>query len=133
MFSAARSALSLIMLFLLAVITVIPCPSLSRAADEPAQGTNTLSAAEKAAGWKLLFDGKSTDGWRQYRGKKIPECWNAKDGALVFSPEKDKSRGDIVTTEQFDSFDLIFDWKISVGLSWRKNFNSIPTFPRTTT
>ena len=37
------------------------------------QRPNTLTEQEKAAGWKLLFDGKTADGWRAYRGKKMPD------------------------------------------------------------
>jgi hypothetical protein len=84
-----------------------------RAAED--QAPNTLTDKEKADGWKLLFDGKTTAGWRKYKGDKVPESWQVGDGALVFSPEKGKSRGDIVTTDQYDHFDLVLDWKIAPG------------------
>src|SRR6266852_2720936 len=79
------------------------------------QRPNTLTEQEKAAGWKLLFDGKTTDGWRAYRGKKMPDKWHVLDGALVFTPGSGNQGGDIVTTDQYDSFDLAFEWKISSG------------------
>ena len=51
------------------------------AADVP---LNTLTDAEKAAGWKLLFDGKDASAsWREYKKDKLPEGWVAEDGALV--------------------------------------------------
>ncbi len=84
-----------------------------RAADEPAP--NTLSDKEKADGWKLLFDGKTTDGWRAYRGKDIPDVWKVTDGALVVSPKNGKKGGDIVTNDDYESFDLTFEWKVTPG------------------
>src|SRR6266480_3398712 len=44
---------------------------------------NTLTDEEKKAGWKLLFDGKTTDGWRGYKMEKMPAGWRVIDGALV--------------------------------------------------
>lgn len=69
---------------------------------------NTLTAAEKAAGWKLLFDGKSMDAWRGF--KKPASDWKVADGALAPDP---KASGDLITKEQFGSFELAFDWKVS--------------------
>jgi hypothetical protein len=71
---------------------------------------NTLSAAEKAAGWKLLFDGKTTAGWRGFKAAVPDPGWQARDGAL--GPDPKKSR-DIMTKDQFGDFELSFDWKIS--------------------
>jgi hypothetical protein len=76
-----------------------------------AQAPNTLTPAEKAAGWRLLFDGKTTDGWRGYRQKAMTDGWQAVDGALT----RVGKGGDIVTTEQFQDFELAFDWKVNAG------------------
>jgi hypothetical protein len=84
-----------------------------RAADEPAP--NTLTGKEKDAGWKLLFDGKTTDGWRAFRGKGIPDVWKVIDGALVVSPKNGKDGNDIVTEHQYDNFELAFEWKVTKG------------------
>lgn len=72
---------------------------------------NTLSAAEKSAGWKLLFDGKSLDGWRGYKAEKIGEGWVVQDGAIMLT--KEKGAGDLMTVEEFGDFELAFDWKIT--------------------
>ena len=72
---------------------------------------NTLTDAEKTAGWKLLFDGKDASAsWRGYKKDKLPEKWVAEDGALVR-----KGGGDIVTKDQYESFEFSIDWKISEG------------------
>src|SRR5262245_57824044 len=54
-----------------------------QAAIATSPAPNTLTAAEKAAGWQLLFDGRSLDGWRGYRRDTPPDAgWEVKDGTL---------------------------------------------------
>jgi hypothetical protein len=84
-----------------------------QAADEPAP--NTLTDKEKADGWKLLFDGQTTDGWHAYRGKDIPDVWKVIDGALVVSGKNGKKGGDIVTNDKYENFELAFQWKVTPG------------------
>ena len=84
---------------------------LVHAADTP----NTLSAKEKADGWKLLFDGSTTQGWRGYKKEAVPDGWKIVDGALTLAG---KGAGDIITADQYENFDFRFEWKIS------KNGNS---------
>jgi hypothetical protein len=84
-----------------------------------AAGPNKLSAADQAAGWRLLFDGVSTKGWRGF-GKPAGTTngWVAQDGWLRHAKttgQDSKGSGDIVTVETFNDFDLRFDWKVSVG------------------
>jgi hypothetical protein len=82
-----------------------PAPAVPMA---EAGGPPKLTKEEKAAGWQLLFDGKSTKGWRRYKGDKFPvRGWLVKDGALVHEKnEPGFKAGDIVTVEQFDNFEL---------------------------
>ena len=70
---------------------------------------NTLTVAEKAAGWQLLFDGKSTTGWRNFRKATISSGWRVIDGALC---RIDKTAGDIITVGQYDNFVLELDYKV---------------------
>jgi hypothetical protein len=75
---------------------------------------NTLTDQEKADGWKLLFDGKDTTGWRAYAHEDFPkEGWVIEDGCL--KNEHGVHGGDLVTTQQFTEFDLKFEWRISPG------------------
>lgn len=90
------------------LITLLAATFVSSAlfAGEP----NTLTAKEKEAGWKLLFDGKTTEGWRAIEEDKMPaEGWVAENGALHHT----KGGGDIVTTAKFEQFDLEFEFKIA--------------------
>jgi hypothetical protein len=89
-------------------ITAIPA-EIQAAMKEPA--ANTLNEREKADGWRLLFDGVSTNGWRGYKQTDVPAGWKATGGALV----RAEKAGDLITTEQFGDFELVFDWKVSHG------------------
>lgn len=80
---------------------------------EIADTLNMLTPDEEAEGWMLLFDGTTFDGWRGYRSESVPSGWVVQDAALHFSGEG--GRGDIITEEQFESFELRLDWKISEG------------------
>lgn len=69
---------------------------------------NTLTAAQRLAGWRLLFDGHSTAGWRGYQSDTVPSAWHVANGVLT----KSSRTGDLVTQEQFGDFELKLDWKI---------------------
>jgi hypothetical protein len=74
---------------------------------------NELSPAEKAAGWKLLFDGKSYANWQDPTKKSPPgDSFTVEDGCLkaVAHP---KIVEDLFTKELFADFELEWDWKIS--------------------
>jgi hypothetical protein len=80
---------------------------------------NTLSPYEKSNGWKLLFDGKTTNGWKGAYKPGFPEKgWEVKDGTLtVLSSNGAESTngGDIVTKDEYSAFDLSFDFKLTPG------------------
>ena len=79
------------------------------------QAPNTLSPAEKAAGWKLLFDGKSMKGWEDPSKKTPPgDAWTIEDGCLKPLP-KATIVEDLFTLDSFGDFELQFDWRISPG------------------
>jgi len=79
---------------------------------------NTLTAAEKAAGWKLLFDGKTTEGWRGYHSTTFPAAgWAVVDGTIkkVAKGEKPGVGGDIITNDEYSNFELALEWKLAPG------------------
>lgn len=92
---------------LLAVATLAVCLPVVSAAE------NQISKAEKSAGWELLFDGKSLDGWRVYRQKKgeQPPGWAIENGTLRSVPKVKGSN--LVTERKFNDFEFSFDWKIA--------------------
>ena len=65
------------------LVGALPMVLVLLAAAPEAEQDNTLTQEEKAAGWRLLFDGKTTDGWRGYKMDRMPRGWKVIDGALV--------------------------------------------------
>ena len=80
--------------------------------------TNTLTPAEKKAGWTLLFDGKTLEGWRAYKGTDTAGTrWKVEDGTISL-PEKmapGAKQSDIVTKDTYEQFELTWDWKVAAG------------------
>jgi hypothetical protein len=75
-----------------------------------------LTRREERQGWKLLFDGKTTQGWHTYLRDTVGSKWQVKNDALVFDTSKPRNGGgDIVTNEAFENFELHLEWKISKG------------------
>ncbi len=83
------------------------------------QAPNTLTAQEKKDGWKLLFDGKTTNGWRgAYKDKFPDKGWDVAGGLLTIQKSdgsESQSFGDIVTDAEYSDFDLTFDFKLTEG------------------
>jgi hypothetical protein len=80
---------------------------------------NTLTAQEKNDGWRLLWDGKTTAGWRSAWSEDFPQkSWQVTNGEfIVLSTGLGESQagGDIVTREKFSSFELMVDFKITTN------------------
>lgn len=75
-------------------------------------GHNTLTEADRAAGWQLLFDGRTTTGWRGFKQRTFPkQGWVVEDGCLKH--QRGGGGGDIVTEAQFEGFEFEFEWKVS--------------------
>ena len=76
---------------------------------------NTLTEAEKADGWQLLFDGQTLDGWKDYNGETLTQPWHVVDGCIQANGDGSDLSGYIVTKKQYDNFILDWDWKLSYG------------------
>jgi hypothetical protein len=80
---------------------------------------NALSLAEKANGYKLLFDGKTNTGWiGAYKSTFPPKGWEINNGQLNVLPAngaESTNGGDIVTKEEFSAFDLSFEFRLTEG------------------
>ncbi len=85
-------------------------PLLFLASPVPAEQPNTLTEAEKAEGWTLLFDGKDLSHWRNYKKEGISEKWQVADGAFTLTA---KGGGDIITKETYGAFELKLEYRIS--------------------
>jgi hypothetical protein len=80
---------------------------------------NTLLPFEKQNGWRLLFDGKTSNGWMSFKRTPFPaNGWEIKNGTINVLTSEGKEAangGDIVTKEQFSAFDLSFEFKLTPG------------------
>jgi hypothetical protein len=98
---------------------------------------NQLSKKEAKKGWVLLFDGKTTDGWRGFGGAVVPAVWSVQNGTLTCrgikmdNPKPDE-KGFIISDRQYSNFHLKVDWKISPAgnsgifyLAQEEGYNSI--------
>ncbi len=98
-----------------------------------AQSSNELTAAERAAGWRLLFDGTSLNGWRGLGYDSVPSAhWRVIDGAIVKTPTATVQRqadgqpaagGDLMTIESFRDFELAFEWRVTPGANSGVKYN----------
>ncbi len=76
---------------------------------KPPPPANLLTKKQAKKGWKLLFDGRTTAGWRGFRSADMPAGWQAVDGALT----RVAAAGDIVTVEQYGDFVLELEWMVA--------------------
>ena len=80
-------------------------------AEDAEAKQNQLTAAEKAEGWRLLFDGQTTTGWRSFKKQTFPnKGWVVEQGIL--KKVEGVNGGDIITTDEFNDFDFQWDWRI---------------------
>lgn len=94
-----------------ALIGAAACQTTNGGAQSPS-AMNTLTPQEQQAGWKLLFNGKTLDGWRNYKKTTVGPGWTVVDGVLTRSGD---NAGDIVTVDKYKNFELALDWRISEG------------------
>lgn len=75
---------------------------------------NQLTAAEKADGWEILFDGNDINAsWRGFKMDKAPTKWEIEDGAIFFNPNNYGTGGDIISREQYSEFEFSLEWKVA--------------------
>lgn len=90
-----------------------------RIQEVEAPADNVLTDSEKAEGWALLWDGKTSTGWRSAKGSDFPKAGWKMDGGVLSIHEtggaESAAAGDIITTEKFSDFELSVDFKITPG------------------
>jgi len=99
------------LVLLFATILISSCNNGSLQTNE----INELSSTEKENSWLLLFDGKTTKGWRNFKKDSVSEGWIVQDGNLIALGKGGDLGGDIITEREFDNFELKLEWKISQG------------------
>jgi hypothetical protein len=98
-------------------------------------GENTLTEQEKRVGWTLLFDGKTMNGWRGAYRDSLPEKgWTVRDRTLMVQSSGGGEAafgGDIVTVDEYSSFDLTVDFKLTEGANSGIKYFVTEQLPRT--
>jgi hypothetical protein len=101
-------------------IPVLAAAILLTALPALTQSPNALTPHEKAQGWHLLFDGKTTSGWHSTHGPDFPATgWEVKDGLLSVTEqggEEGGNAGDILTTRKYANFELSVDFRVTPDL-----------------
>ncbi|HAM73238.1 MAG TPA: DUF1080 domain-containing protein [Verrucomicrobiales bacterium] len=96
------------------IATLLAASFLLVASFAASAADNTLTPSDKAAGWKLLFDGSTTQGWRSFKSPGFPEKgWRVEQGVL-FHADKGGG-GDIISEGRYQEFDLEWDWRVAPG------------------
>src|SRR5690242_13773548 len=95
------------------------------AATAAAQRPNTLTSAERSAGWRLLFDGKTLTGWRGLGYDSVPTAhWRVTRGSIEkiasgnvakIADGQPAAGGDLMTVDAFHDFELSFEWTVAPG------------------
>ena len=88
--------------------------------ETPSDINNSLTPAQAAEGWQLLFDGETLTGWKRFNRDTIGPLWSVQDGAILCDGEglgegSGEHGGSLITTREFGNFDLFVDFKLSPG------------------
>jgi hypothetical protein len=104
-------------------IGLMSCTSQKESTDTSAAASdipNSLTPEEAAEGWQLLFDGETLTGWKRFNSDTIGPLWSVENGAILCDGEglgegSGDMGGSLITTREFDNFDLIVEYKVSSG------------------
>jgi hypothetical protein len=98
-----------------------------------AEAPNELSSTERAAGWRLLFDGRTLAGWRGLGYPAVPTAhWTVEHGSIKKMPSgkvpvqadgQPSAGGDLMTTDAYRDFELAWDWKVTAGANSGVKYN----------
>ena len=113
------------LLIILSLLIANGCNIKQKKEGEIIKANNTLTETEKKDGWILLFDGKTFDSWRGLGLEKVPEGqWIIEDQSIKKVPRFEGPKMadgqpvlgcDLITIENFENFELIWDWKLDTN------------------
>src|SRR6266550_1672080 len=111
--------------------TMIPALTLILALQT--SGPNALTAPERAAGWRLLFDGRTFAGWRGLGYDTVPTGhWVVVDGTIKkiangnvprVADGRPHNGGDLMTVDTFGDFELTWEWKVTPSANSGVKYN----------
>ena len=119
-----NKVLSIALLFILAAACKekVKSEATEKAEELGSEITPEMSAEDE---WKVLFDGRTFDGWHEYRKEGVSENWKIEDGAMVLYPSAEGEEGEshnLVSNDEYTDFVLSMEWRISEagnsGIFW---------------
>ena len=110
--------------YIFAVTVIVPFSSCGNETDLAAKlwaeidkeaAPNTLTSKEKNAGWQLLFDGATSNGWHGYNMQGIPDVWKVEDGCIAVHGEGGGEEQDVITNGVYRDFAFTVEYQLSAG------------------
>jgi hypothetical protein len=93
---------------------------------------NALTKEEQKAGWKLLFDGQTTKGWRGFHSQEFPAgAWVVEGGVLKKVKGEGELGGDIITLGQYENFEFAIEWRLTPGANSGVKYLVVESLPPT--
>lgn len=108
--------------FLLSALVIFTLMQCKPKTEQPT--SNFLTREEIDGGWKLLFDGATFNGWRNFGGDSVIG-WTVDSGAMLALGQGGDHANDIITRDEFENFELSLDWKTSTGGNSGIFFNAV--------
>jgi hypothetical protein len=122
-------------LVLILLVSLFPFSGLAQKKEKEKAEPNTLTPEEQAKSWKLLFDGKTMNGWRGAYMDSLPtKGWEVRKGMLIVKESgggEASFGGDIVTLDEYSNFDLTFEFKLTEGANSGVKYFVIEALPKT--
>lgn len=130
-----NNQLRIVSVIILVVVAGIGCqPKMASISANSNQAMNTLSSMEKRNGWILLFDGKTTTGWRgAYRDEFPAQGWKIEGGELIViksDGREARNGGDIITKEKYGNYELTLEAKLTPGANSGVKYFVIERLPK---
>jgi hypothetical protein len=136
-----RRAASCALVVLLTCAPALVAAQIAQTSAQSGVEANQLTDVERAAGWRLLFDGKTLQGWRGLGRDTVPTAhWTVNDGAIEkiasgrvpLAPDgQPLAGGDLMTDATYGDFELTFEWKVSPGANSGIKYNVSEELSRT--
>ena len=109
-------------LIIVSLSLIVACSNTTKKQDAiSTTENNTLGEKEVTDGWKLLFDGKTSDGWRGYKKESFPSDWKITNEGEIYMSASGRGEagstngGDIIYDQKFSNFHVKLEWKVSEG------------------
>lgn len=103
-----------LLLLLCSTVMLASCKTGSEKVNDQNEQTEQTNDQNTNEQWISLFDGETLEGWRSFKKDAIVG-WTVENGYLTALGEGSDLTGDIITTQQFEDFELYWEWKISPG------------------